>query len=171
MPYKSRAQQGKFHAMLERGEIDPEVVEHWDKASKGQHGLPYHVKKKKKKYAPKEKHGFVANLEKSAKYSMREVTDWVAKRSVNGAKASGHLPVKQNISDATLDMGTELRDRLRQHLIKKELNANERISLMDQPIDRKGKHRKHLVEYIKIMRKTNPEDVKKVIESRKGIRA
>jgi hypothetical protein len=45
MPYKSRAQQGKFHAMLERGEISKKVVDEWDKASKGQTDLPYHVKK------------------------------------------------------------------------------------------------------------------------------
>jgi hypothetical protein len=35
MPYKSQAQRGKFHAMEERGEISPKVVNEFDKASKG----------------------------------------------------------------------------------------------------------------------------------------
>jgi hypothetical protein len=35
MPYKSQAQRGKFHAMESRGEISPEIVEEFDKASKG----------------------------------------------------------------------------------------------------------------------------------------
>jgi hypothetical protein len=34
-PYKSEAQRRKFHAMAERGEISPEVVEEFDEASKG----------------------------------------------------------------------------------------------------------------------------------------
>lgn len=35
MPYKSKAQQRKFHAMAERGEISKKTVEEFDKASKG----------------------------------------------------------------------------------------------------------------------------------------
>jgi hypothetical protein len=50
MPYKSKAQQGKFHAMEERGEISPKVVREFDKASKGKK-LPARVKPKTK--APK----------------------------------------------------------------------------------------------------------------------
>lgn len=46
MPYVSRAQQGYIHAAEERGEIDPDVVKEFDEASRGQHDLPYHVKKK-----------------------------------------------------------------------------------------------------------------------------
>ena len=45
MPYKSEAQRGKFHAMLKRHQISPEVVAEWDKASKGKK-LPAHVKAK-----------------------------------------------------------------------------------------------------------------------------
>ncbi len=48
MPYKSKAQRGKFHAMEERGEISPKVVAEWDKASKGKK-LPERVKPKSKK--------------------------------------------------------------------------------------------------------------------------
>lgn len=53
MPYASRAQQGLFHAKMERGEMSPEMVHHWDEASKGQHNLPYHVKKKDQKHHEK----------------------------------------------------------------------------------------------------------------------
>jgi hypothetical protein len=35
MPYKSQAQRKKFHAMKDRGEIDPETVKEWDRESKG----------------------------------------------------------------------------------------------------------------------------------------
>ena len=42
MPYVSGAQRGKFHAMENRGEISPAVVNEFDKASKGKK-LPYHV--------------------------------------------------------------------------------------------------------------------------------
>lgn len=35
MPYKSDAQRRKFHAMLNRGEIDAKTVKEYDKASKG----------------------------------------------------------------------------------------------------------------------------------------
>ena len=48
MPYVSKAQQGYFHAALERGKMSPKVVKEFDKASKGHKHLPYHVKKKKK---------------------------------------------------------------------------------------------------------------------------
>ena len=47
MPYKSKAQQGYFHAAESRGEISHKTVKEWDKASKGQKNLPEHVKKKK----------------------------------------------------------------------------------------------------------------------------
>lgn len=47
MPYASKAQQGKFHAMEDRGEISHSTVEEFDKASKGKK-LPEKVKKKKK---------------------------------------------------------------------------------------------------------------------------
>lgn len=47
MPYKSDAQRKKFHAMEERGEINPKVVKEFDKASKGKK-LPNKVKKKTK---------------------------------------------------------------------------------------------------------------------------
>lgn len=48
MPYKSKAQQGFFHAHPEKvgGE---KVVKEWDKASKGEKNLPDHVKRHKKK--------------------------------------------------------------------------------------------------------------------------
>jgi len=48
MPYASRAQQGYFHAAMERGEMSPKVVKEFDRASKGRKNLPYHVKKQKK---------------------------------------------------------------------------------------------------------------------------
>jgi len=35
MPYASKKQQRKFHAMEARGEISHSTVEEWDKASKG----------------------------------------------------------------------------------------------------------------------------------------
>lgn len=34
-PYKSKAQQAKFHAMLNEGKISKTVVDEFDKASKG----------------------------------------------------------------------------------------------------------------------------------------
>jgi hypothetical protein len=42
MPYRSAAQRRKFHAMLARGEILPEVVAEFDRASKGMR-LPEYV--------------------------------------------------------------------------------------------------------------------------------
>lgn len=42
--YKSKAQQGYFHAAEKRGEISPSVVHEYDKASKGKK-LPEHVGK------------------------------------------------------------------------------------------------------------------------------
>jgi hypothetical protein len=48
MPYRSTAQQRKFHAMAARGEISKEVVSEWDQATKKQPGgfkaLPKKVK-------------------------------------------------------------------------------------------------------------------------------
>lgn len=44
MPYRSAAQRRKFHAMLARGEIRPEVVEEFDRASRGRR-LPERVSK------------------------------------------------------------------------------------------------------------------------------
>jgi len=46
MPYKSDAQRKKFHAMLDRGEIDAATVREWDKASEGRE-LPERVRKRK----------------------------------------------------------------------------------------------------------------------------
>src|SRR5208283_4808089 len=68
MPYKSQAQQGLFHAKMERGEMDPAVVAKWDKESKGHKNLPYHVKKKKEH---EKTAGFLANFCKIA-----SVTGW-----------------------------------------------------------------------------------------------
>lgn len=49
MPYKSRAQQRKFHAMLNRGEISASTVKEFDEATKGEYGsLPEHVKRQAK---------------------------------------------------------------------------------------------------------------------------
>jgi len=48
MPYKSDAQRKFFHAAAKRGDIAEDVVEEWDKASKGR-SLPERVKSKKKK--------------------------------------------------------------------------------------------------------------------------
>ena len=45
MPYKSLAQERKFHAMLARGEIDAATVKEYDQASKGMK-LPERVGKK-----------------------------------------------------------------------------------------------------------------------------
>jgi hypothetical protein len=44
-PYKSKAQAGKFHEMLKRGEISKATVDEFDKASKGMR-LPARVKPK-----------------------------------------------------------------------------------------------------------------------------
>lgn len=46
MPYKSKAQQGLFHAKEARGEMSKKTVEKWDKESKGKK-LPARAKKKK----------------------------------------------------------------------------------------------------------------------------
>ena len=45
MPYKSKAQQGYFHANKEKLEKQGVSVKEWDKASKGKK-LPKRVKKK-----------------------------------------------------------------------------------------------------------------------------
>lgn len=44
MPYKSKAQMRKFHAMEARGEISKKTVKEYDKASKGRK-MPERVKK------------------------------------------------------------------------------------------------------------------------------
>lgn len=49
MPYKSKAQRGKFHAMAERGEISRATVAEWDRASKGKKLSARATKKKKRK--------------------------------------------------------------------------------------------------------------------------
>lgn len=46
MPYKSKAQQGKLHAMLQEGKISKKVVDKFDKESKNLKNLPKKVKKK-----------------------------------------------------------------------------------------------------------------------------
>jgi hypothetical protein len=47
MPYVSKAQQGFFHSPgAAKAGITKADVKHWDEASRGQHGLPEHVKKK-----------------------------------------------------------------------------------------------------------------------------
>ncbi len=43
MPYASKAQQGLFHSA--NSPVSPEETEKWDKESKGEKGLPKHVKK------------------------------------------------------------------------------------------------------------------------------
>jgi hypothetical protein len=48
VPYKSQAQQAKFHAMLARGEISPRVVHEFDRAT-NYSKLPKRVKKKGKR--------------------------------------------------------------------------------------------------------------------------
>ena len=48
MPYKSRAQAGKFHELEKEGKISSETVAEFDKASKGKK-LPERVKPKAKK--------------------------------------------------------------------------------------------------------------------------
>jgi len=47
MPYKSTAQRGKMHALLNEGKVSPSVVAEFDKASKGLK-LPKHVGKAKR---------------------------------------------------------------------------------------------------------------------------
>lgn len=46
MPYESVAQRGLFHSP--NSPVSKAEVKKWDKESKGQTGLPYHVKKKAK---------------------------------------------------------------------------------------------------------------------------
>ena len=46
MPYASRAQQGLFHSP--NSPVSASVVKEFDDASRGQKGLPQHVKQKKK---------------------------------------------------------------------------------------------------------------------------
>lgn len=48
MPYKSKAQQGKFHELLKEGKISPKVVKEFDQASKGMK-LPERLTPKKPK--------------------------------------------------------------------------------------------------------------------------
>ena len=49
MPYKSKAQQRKFHAMEARGEISKATVDEFDQATKGQYkNLPDRVRPKRK---------------------------------------------------------------------------------------------------------------------------
>ncbi len=48
MPYKSKAQERKFHVLEEEGKISPEVVSEFDSASKGKK-LPEKVSPKKNK--------------------------------------------------------------------------------------------------------------------------
>jgi hypothetical protein len=50
MPYKSRAQQGLFHS--KNSPVSAKVVAEFDAASKGQHGLPRHVKHPEGNKAP-----------------------------------------------------------------------------------------------------------------------
>lgn len=45
MPYKSKVQQGKLHAMADRGEISKSTVKEFDRASKGKK-LPARAKRK-----------------------------------------------------------------------------------------------------------------------------
>ncbi len=40
MPFKSKAQRRKFHAMAARGEISKEVVEEWERKTKNKKKLP-----------------------------------------------------------------------------------------------------------------------------------
>lgn len=47
MPFKSKAQRRKFHAMAARGEISPRTVKEWERETKGK--LPERKKKKKGK--------------------------------------------------------------------------------------------------------------------------
>ena len=44
MPYKSKAQRGKFHALLKQGKISAATVEEFDKASAGKR-LPERVRR------------------------------------------------------------------------------------------------------------------------------
>lgn len=47
MPYKSKAQQGLFHS--KNSPVSKKVVAEFDEASKGQKGLPEHVKQMRSK--------------------------------------------------------------------------------------------------------------------------
>ena len=51
MAYESRAQQGLFHSP--NSPVSKDVVKDFDKASKGQKGLPYHVGDKAKSRSAK----------------------------------------------------------------------------------------------------------------------
>jgi hypothetical protein len=46
MPYKSKAQRKKFHAMAERGEISRSTVREFDRSTKGKK-LPERTRKKR----------------------------------------------------------------------------------------------------------------------------
>ena len=50
MPYKPKAQQRKFHAILNAGEISPKTVKEFDQSTDYSH-LPEKKSKKKKKHA------------------------------------------------------------------------------------------------------------------------
>lgn len=50
MPYKSKAQQGLFHS--KNSPVSAKVVKEFDNASRGQKGLPYHVKHPQGNEAP-----------------------------------------------------------------------------------------------------------------------
>ena len=54
MPYKSKAQQGKFHELEKEGKISPKVVAEFDQASKGMK-LPDRTKPKSKPRYPRGK--------------------------------------------------------------------------------------------------------------------
>jgi len=51
---KSQAQRRKFAQLLTEGKIDSEVYERWNRAAGGKK-LPEHVRKKKRKKAPKKR--------------------------------------------------------------------------------------------------------------------
>jgi hypothetical protein len=53
MPYKSKAQQGFFHTAEGKKKVGKKVVDEFDQASKGSHGLPEHVVSKFAKRATK----------------------------------------------------------------------------------------------------------------------
>src|SRR4029434_11107750 len=68
MPYQSRAQQRKFHALEARGEIDPKTVAEFDKATNFKH-LPERVKSPKKSTRELFREGTVKALKKSTRGS------------------------------------------------------------------------------------------------------
>lgn len=46
MPFKSKAQRRLFYAKMDKGEISPETVKHWEEATPKDKKLPEHVTKK-----------------------------------------------------------------------------------------------------------------------------